>query len=157
MKVLKLGYLLQKILWDYNLLYIYKATVEFALLSTCFHAGFLLRLFFGPENGGYMFLRKVGWLSADYLELYPRRQNSLYRNKFKIENRVVLAYIPFLWYKIKRLWSPRSLYIFVSLFKFELLYINTADIETFPLALCLIAIIDEQFQKDIRNLYRNRQ
>jgi hypothetical protein len=31
-----------------------------ALLSTCFHAGFFLRLFFDPEDGGDMFLRNVG-------------------------------------------------------------------------------------------------
>jgi hypothetical protein len=30
------------------------------LLATCLHAGFLLGLFFGPENGGDMFLRNVG-------------------------------------------------------------------------------------------------
>jgi hypothetical protein len=35
--------------------------VEFeALLVTCFHAGFLLDLFFDPEDGGEMFLRNVG-------------------------------------------------------------------------------------------------
>jgi hypothetical protein len=27
---------------------------------TCFHPGFLLGLFFGPEDGGDMFLRNVG-------------------------------------------------------------------------------------------------
>jgi hypothetical protein len=31
-----------------------------ALLATCFHAGFLLALFFDPEDGGDMFLRNVG-------------------------------------------------------------------------------------------------
>jgi hypothetical protein len=30
-----------------------------ALLATCFHAGFLLGLFFHPEDGGAMFLRNV--------------------------------------------------------------------------------------------------
>jgi hypothetical protein len=30
------------------------------LLATCFHAGFLLGLFFDPEDGGDMFLRNVG-------------------------------------------------------------------------------------------------
>jgi hypothetical protein len=34
----------------------------------------LLGLFFGPENGGDMFLRNVGWLLTDYTTLYPRRQ-----------------------------------------------------------------------------------
>jgi hypothetical protein len=47
-----------------------------ALLSTCFHAGFLLGLFFDSEDGGDIFLRNVGWLSADYTALYPRRQYS---------------------------------------------------------------------------------
>jgi hypothetical protein len=36
----------------------------------------LLRLFFGPEDRGDMFLRNVGWLSLDYTASYPRRQNS---------------------------------------------------------------------------------
>jgi hypothetical protein len=31
-----------------------------ALLATCFHAGYLLRLFFDPEVGGDMFLLNVG-------------------------------------------------------------------------------------------------
>jgi hypothetical protein len=30
------------------------------MLTTCFHAGFLLGLFFGPEDRGDMFLRNVG-------------------------------------------------------------------------------------------------
>jgi hypothetical protein len=32
----------------------------YALLATCFHAGFLLGLFFGREDGGDMFLRNIG-------------------------------------------------------------------------------------------------
>jgi hypothetical protein len=47
-----------------------------ALLATCFDSGFLLCLFFYPEDGGDMFLRNVGWLSTDYTALYPRRQDS---------------------------------------------------------------------------------
>jgi hypothetical protein len=47
---------------------------EVYLLATCFQAGFLLALFFGPEGGGDMFLRNVGWLSMDYTALYPRGQ-----------------------------------------------------------------------------------
>jgi hypothetical protein len=31
-----------------------------ALLSTCFTLGFLLDLFFDPEDGGDMFLRNIG-------------------------------------------------------------------------------------------------
>jgi hypothetical protein len=31
-----------------------------ALLATCFHTGFLLGLFFDPEDGGDMFFRNVG-------------------------------------------------------------------------------------------------
>jgi hypothetical protein len=38
------------------------------------HAGFLLGLYFDPENGGNMFLRNVGCLSTDCTALYPRRQ-----------------------------------------------------------------------------------
>jgi hypothetical protein len=36
-------------------------------------AGFLLGLFFDPEDVGDMFLRNVGWLLTDYTALYPRR------------------------------------------------------------------------------------
>jgi hypothetical protein len=35
------------------------------------HTGFLFRIFFGPEDGGDMFLRKVNWLSTDYQEIEP--------------------------------------------------------------------------------------
>jgi hypothetical protein len=42
-------------------------------IATCFHAGFLLGLFFDTENGGEMFLRNVGCLSTDYMALYPRK------------------------------------------------------------------------------------
>jgi hypothetical protein len=31
-----------------------------ALFAACFHAGFLLGLFFGPEDGGDMLFRNVG-------------------------------------------------------------------------------------------------
>jgi hypothetical protein len=37
-----------------------KETSMEALLATYFHAGFLLGLFFDPEDGGDMFLRNVG-------------------------------------------------------------------------------------------------
>jgi hypothetical protein len=39
---------------------IQNATYIPALLVACFHAGFLLSLFFDPEDGGDMFLRNVG-------------------------------------------------------------------------------------------------
>jgi hypothetical protein len=42
-----------------------------------FHPGFLLRLLFWPEDGEDMFLRNVGCLSTDYMQLDPRRCNSL--------------------------------------------------------------------------------
>jgi hypothetical protein len=35
----------------------------------------LLGLFFHLEDGGDMFLRKLGELSTDYKALYPRRQD----------------------------------------------------------------------------------
>jgi hypothetical protein len=39
-----------------------KSTVfwDSTLLATCYHAGFLLGLFFNPEDGGDMVLRNVG-------------------------------------------------------------------------------------------------
>jgi hypothetical protein len=36
------------------------------------YVGFLLGLFFGPEDGGYVLLRSVGWLSTVYMSLYPK-------------------------------------------------------------------------------------
>jgi hypothetical protein len=33
---------------------------KISLLGTCFHASFLLGLFFDPKDGGDMFLRNVG-------------------------------------------------------------------------------------------------
>jgi hypothetical protein len=44
-----------------------------ALISGCFHVDFFLDLFFDTEGGGDVFLRNVGWLSTDYMTLYPRR------------------------------------------------------------------------------------
>jgi hypothetical protein len=40
------------------------------------HAGFLLGVFFDPEDGGDMFLRNFGLLPTDYMALYHRGQNS---------------------------------------------------------------------------------
>jgi hypothetical protein len=51
--------------------------VSQASFSCCMsHAGFLSDLVFNPEDGGDMFLRKVGWLSTDKTVFYLRRQNS---------------------------------------------------------------------------------
>jgi hypothetical protein len=33
-------------------------------------------LVFNPEDGGDTFLQNSGWLSTDYMALYPRTQNS---------------------------------------------------------------------------------
>jgi hypothetical protein len=46
-----------------------------ALLTTQFHAGFLLGLFFYPEDEGEIFLRNVSLLSMDYTASYPRKHN----------------------------------------------------------------------------------
>jgi hypothetical protein len=40
-------------------------------------AGFLPGIFFGPEDGGDIFLRNVDLPSTDYRALSPRRQYSL--------------------------------------------------------------------------------
>jgi hypothetical protein len=39
----------------------------------CFHAGFLLGLFFSLENRGDIFLRNIGRLSLHYMALYAGR------------------------------------------------------------------------------------
>jgi hypothetical protein len=46
------------------------------LFATCFEAGFLLGLYFKPEDGGVMFLLSFSRISALYTALYSRRQNS---------------------------------------------------------------------------------
>jgi hypothetical protein len=55
--------------------FLYNPKFQQAHRSAChlLHAGFLLGLFFEPEDGGAMFLRNLGWLSVDYTALYPRR------------------------------------------------------------------------------------
>jgi hypothetical protein len=45
-------------------------------MATCSEAGFLLGLFFDPEDGCDKLLQNIGWLSTDYTELHRRRQNS---------------------------------------------------------------------------------
>jgi hypothetical protein len=46
-----------------------KVRTNKALFAILIHAGFL----FGAEDWGDIFLRNVGWLSTDYMALYPRR------------------------------------------------------------------------------------
>lgn len=47
------------------------------MLATYFHTGLLLGLLFKPEDCGDMFFQNVSWIAADYMALYPRRQNYL--------------------------------------------------------------------------------
>jgi hypothetical protein len=55
-----------------------KTYKELAWSTVCYllHAGFLLGLFFNPEDGGDMFCWYISWLSTDYSALHPSRQNS---------------------------------------------------------------------------------
>jgi hypothetical protein len=54
-----------------SILYLWEIYIP-DILAICFYSGTFLGLF-GPEDGGDMFLRNVGWLSTDYMALYPRR------------------------------------------------------------------------------------
>jgi hypothetical protein len=63
-------------------IYIYECEEHQTYTNNCLHeeyhllgynAGFLLSLFFYPEDGGDMFVQNVGWHSTDYTALYPRR------------------------------------------------------------------------------------
>jgi hypothetical protein len=53
---------------------IMKITI-FCYISTChlLSRWILLGLYFYNEDGGFMFLRNINWLSSDYMVLYPRR------------------------------------------------------------------------------------
>jgi hypothetical protein len=44
-----------------------------ALLAACFILGFVIGLFFDPEDGGDIFLRKIDLFSTTYTALHPRR------------------------------------------------------------------------------------
>jgi hypothetical protein len=48
----------------------------------CFHASILLSLFFDPEDGDNIFLQNVGWLSREYMALYPKSQYSFKNMEF---------------------------------------------------------------------------
>jgi hypothetical protein len=58
--------------------YVVEFNRRFGVISSLhlLHPDFLLGLLSDSEDGGYMFLRNVGWLKPDYTTLYPRRQNS---------------------------------------------------------------------------------
>jgi hypothetical protein len=57
---------------------IFRVEEQAKLGSVCYllHSNFLLGSFYGPEDGGDIFLRNIGLLSMDYTALYPRCQHS---------------------------------------------------------------------------------
>jgi hypothetical protein len=64
------------ILWDITPRSPLKVNRRFgALFDTWFHIGFLLGLFFDPEDGGDMFLRNVGLLQMEYTMSYSTKYN----------------------------------------------------------------------------------
>jgi hypothetical protein len=65
-----------------------------------FHAGFLLVLFFGPQDEGDIFLQNADWLSMVYTALYPTIQNSL--------EKWSLFQIKVIWYSLKINTSPET-------------------------------------------------
>jgi hypothetical protein len=68
----------------HNAGHLHIATTFFFTMVSCLtgrnfcllHACFLLGLFFGPEDGGDMFLRNVDWFSTAYTALHSRTYNS---------------------------------------------------------------------------------
>jgi hypothetical protein len=57
----------------------FNAVFVFALLATCFHAGYLLGLLSDSEDGGNMFLRNVGLHSATTRRYIP--ENSIINHR----------------------------------------------------------------------------
>jgi hypothetical protein len=49
-----------------------RRVVSTAVLAACYHAAFLLSLFFDPEDGGNIFLRNIGLYSTGYKALYRK-------------------------------------------------------------------------------------
>jgi hypothetical protein len=58
-EVLTAAIMKSSIFWDITPCSPLKVNRRFVLLVACFHAGFLLGLFFDPEDGGDMFLRNI--------------------------------------------------------------------------------------------------
>jgi hypothetical protein len=59
--------------------------LEYNAVTDLLHAGFLLGLF-DPQDGGVIFFRNIGWLSTDYMAIYPRIYN------FSIQNLQISQY-----------------------------------------------------------------
>jgi hypothetical protein len=57
------------IFWDITPCSLLKVNRRFGGTCRCFQAGFLLGLFFDPEEEGDMFRRNLGYLSTDYTAL----------------------------------------------------------------------------------------
>jgi hypothetical protein len=81
------------------------------------HAGILLGLIFDPEDGGYMFLRNVGWLSTGKTVLYLRTSNGTKIANDKLETiwmeviRPVLKFYPSIFLKVNVKKVKSSLYL----------------------------------------------
>jgi hypothetical protein len=132
-------------------------------LECCFHARFLLGLFFDPEDGDYMSLRNVRWLLTDYTALYPRRSYDIDRsNKSKLillvgwQDRLAYMYLLLAIFRIAfstlQIWTSFAVSLHTN---FSYLFMPVNDTSVIRLELCPILSRHPAVVCIIENLERN--